>query len=279
MKKSHLIICSISFIALMFSFYSNVEEKNNVLNANQNVSDSVVNRFVGETLFPASPISINSILEGSSSSSESLSSNEINSSSEINLPSEINSSSETNLSSDIVFDKKIKVYLNPSVQIKNLYVNNLGNEGKNMNDIVEYMVEDLCNVDYIDLKYNLSYLSLSESVSESNKFNADIHFALHSNAGGGKGSEIYTSKNNEFAKYIYDKYTKGIDNYEKRGVKTTSTLYEIKNSKAENRVLLELLFHDNAKEAQYIVDNKKYIADILSEGIKDYIKEFYFNIY
>lgn len=267
MKKSHLIICSISFIALMFSFYSNVEEKNNVLNANQNVSDSVVHRFIGETLFPASPISGNSILEDSSSFGES------------NLPSEINSSNEANISSNIIFDKKIKVYLNPSVQIKNLYVNNLGNEGKNMNDIVEYMVEDLCNVDYIDLKYNLSYLSLSESVSESNKFNADIHFALHSNAGGGKGSEIYTSKNNEFAKYIYDKYTKGIGNYEKRGVKTTSTLYEIKNSKAENRVLLELLFHDNAKEAQYIVDNKKYIADILSEGIKDYIKEFYFNIY
>lgn len=267
MKKSHLIIFSVSFVALMFSSYSNVEEKNSVLNANQAVSDSVVNRFVGETLFPATPINVNSILDNSSSSMDS------------HLSSEIDLSSETNLSSNSIFDKKIKVYLNPSVQTKNLYVNNLGNEGKNMNDIVEYMVDDLCNVDYIDLKYNLRYLSLSESVSESNKSDADIHFALHSNAGGGKGSEIYTSKNNEFAKYIYDKYTKGIGNYEKRGVKTTSTLYEIKNSKAENRVLLELLFHDNAKEAQYIVNNKKYIASVLAEGIKDYIKEFYFNIY
>lgn len=255
MKKSHLIIYSASFVALMLSFYNNVEKKNSVLNASQIISDSIVNRFVEDTLISSSTINIDNAIEDCSSSSES------------------------HLCLDSIFDKKIKVYLNPSVQIRNLYVNNLGDEGKNMNDIVEYMVEDLCNVNYIDLKYNLSYLSLSESVKESNQFGADIHFALHSNAGGGNGSEIYTSKNNEFAKYIYERYTKGIGNYEKRGVKSNSNLYEIKNSKAENRVLLELLFHDNAKEAQYIVDNKKYIASILSEGIKDYIKEFYFNIY
>ncbi len=268
MKKFHLIIFLTSFITLMFSSYSSAK-KNSVLSANQNVSDSVINRFVGNILFPTTLINENSILDNNSVSME----GHLSGSSEIDL------SKDTNLSSNFIFDKKIKVYLNPSVQIKNLYVNNLGNEGKNMNDIVEFMVDDLCNVDYIDLKYNLRYLSLSESISESNKFDADIHFALHSNAGGGNGSEIYTSKNSDFANYIYDKYTKGIGNYEKRGVKTTSNLYEINNSKAENRVLLELLFHDNAKEAQYIVDNKKYIANVLAEGIKDYIKEFYFNIY
>ena len=50
-----------------------------------------------------------------------------------------------------------------------------------MNDICEYMVEELKNVEFISLKYNLRYLSLANSIKESNGFNADIHLALHSN--------------------------------------------------------------------------------------------------
>lgn len=175
--------------------------------------------------------------------------------------------------------KKIKVYLNPSVQVNNLYVNNLGTEAGNMNDICQYMVEELKNIEFISLKYNLRYLSLANSIKESNDFNADIHLALHSNAGGGQGSEIYTSNNAHFATYIYEKYTSQIGNFKKRGVKINNSFYEIKNSKAKNRALIELLFHDNVNEATFIVNNKQKIANILSNALIDYIQEFYFNIY
>lgn len=175
--------------------------------------------------------------------------------------------------------KKVKVYLNPSVQVNNLYVNNLGTEAGNMNDICQYMVEKLKNVEFISLKYNLRYLSLANSIKESNDFNADIHLALHSNAGGGQGSEIYTSNDTHFATYIYEKYTSQIGNFKKRGVKINNTFYEIKNIKAKNRALIELLFHDNVNEATFIVNNKKKIAKILSNAIITYIQEFYFNIY
>ena len=181
-------------------------------------------------------------------------------------------------SSAVSYSRKVKVYLNPSVQTANLYVDNLGNEGKNMNDICEYMVDELQSAEFIDLKYNLNYLPLAKSVQESNAFNADIHFALHSNAGGGKGSEIYTSSDTRFAEYIYEKYS-AIGDFDQRGVKNGSSLYEISHSTAKNRVLLELLFHDYHQEAKFIVDNKERIAHVLAQGIIAYIQEFYFNIY
>lgn len=185
---------------------------------------------------------------------------------------------ENSSAAEVSYDRKVKVYLNPSVQTANMYVDNLGSEGKNMNDICEYMIDELKDAEFIDLKYNLSYLSLAESVRESNDFNADIHFALHSNAGGGKGSEIYTSTDTQFAQYIYEKYNT-IGDFYQRGVKNGSSLYEISHSKAKNRVLLELLFHDNHQEAKFIVDNKQLIAHVLAQGIISYIQEFYFNIY
>lgn len=236
-----------------------------------------------------SSIPDSSIVEDNNTSTTNSSINNYTSSSEIG-DIENNSSSEnsfftsneissTNSSIPTYNGNKVKVYLNPSVQVNNLYVNNLGTEAGNMNDICEYMVEELKDVEFISLKYNLRYLSLSNSIKESNEFNADIHFALHSNAGGGQGSEIYTSNDTHFATCIYEKYTSKIGNFKKRGVKINNSFYEIKNSKAKNRALIELLFHDNAYEAKFIVDNKQKIAKILSDAIIDYVQEFYFNIY
>lgn len=208
-------------------------------------------------------------------------------SSEININSSTNSNSQSSSSDSsennndkVEYARKVNVYLNPSVQTSNLYVNNLGTEAQHMNDIVKYMVNELSDIEFISLTYNLNYLSLKQSVAQSNNLKSDIHFSLHSNAGGGSGSEIYTPINNtHFANYIYDQYTSKIGNFKKRGVKQTNSLYEIKNSNATHRVLLELLFHDNLTEAKYIVENKQKIASILSKGIIDYIKEFYLNIY
>lgn len=197
-----------------------------------------------------------------------------------NISTGLGTSIDSSSSSNEYYEQVVNVYLNPSVQTANYYVNNLGTEAKNMNDIVEYMVQELSDIEFIKLSYNLSYLPLKESVKQSNNLDTDIHFSLHSNAGGGSGSEIYTNPGNtHFAKYIYDKYTSQIGNFKKRGVKTTTSFYEIKNSTADHKVLLELLFHDNVEEATYIVNNKKKIAKILSQGIVDYIKEFYLNIY
>lgn len=174
--------------------------------------------------------------------------------------------------------KKVKVYINPSVQIANLYTNNLGTEAEHMNDIAYLMKKELSTIEHIDLMCNLDYLSLSKSVAQSNSFGADIHLALHSNAGGGKGSEIFTTTSHQFASWIYDDFNT-IGNFNKRGVKDGSKLYEVRNSKAKDKALLEMLFHDNLNEAKFIVNNKQKIADTLVDSILEYIDKFYLNIY
>ena len=91
-----------------------------------------------------------------------------------------------------------------------------------------------------------------------------------------KNTKIFHKEDNE-SKRIRTNYK----NYslKKRGVKYTTSLYEIKNVKAKDRVLLELLFHDNVEEANFIVNNKEKISKILVNSICDYVKKFYFNIY
>lgn len=170
----------------------------------------------------------------------------------------------------VSLDRKVKVYLNPSVQTWNNYVLNLGTEAEHMNNIAHYMYEDLKEYEFLDVKANFDYLSLNESVKESNAFKADIHFAIHSNAGGGNGSEILTKGNQDFAKAMYDGFME-LGNFKRRGIKDGSSLYEIKNSKAQDKALIELLFHDNETEARYIVNNEQEIAHKLANTLVDYV--------
>lgn len=170
--------------------------------------------------------------------------------------------------------RKVKVYLNPSVQTWNQYCNNLGTEAEHMNNIAAYMIEELKNYDYIDLKANTNYLSLTNSVKESNTFNADIHFALHSNAGGGKGVEVLTINSKKFSNTMYEGFFK-LGDFNRRGIKDGSRIYEIKNSKASDVALIEILFHDNENEAKFIVNNEKHIAQNLTNSLIDYICEYY----
>ena len=128
-----------------------------------------------------------------------------------------------------------------------------------MNNIARFLYNELRAYQFLDVKVNLKYLSLTDSVNESNTFNADIHFALHSNAGGGSGSEIFTISSYEFSNTLYNDFM-SFGNFKRRGVKDESKLYEIKNSKAKDKALMEILFHDNVEEAKFIADNEKLIA-------------------
>lgn len=223
------------------------------------------------------------ISEGDSSSTSLT--NDYTSSSYENFSSEnesslISSSSNSLLTSEVNQNiKKIKIYINPSVQTKNLYVNSLGTEAQHMNDLAYYLKLELKDSPYIDTYINDNYKSLKESVSESNLLNCDIHFALHSNAGGGNGYEIYTSNDDHFANYIISDYGNYMKTFKNRGIFKNANLYEIKNSKAKNRALIEVLFHDNYQEASFIVNNKKSMAKVLGDSIKSYVEKFYFNIY
>ena len=173
--------------------------------------------------------------------------------------------------------EKISIYLNPSVQTKNMYINNLGSEAENMRDIAELMYKELKLVSYIDIEANIAKngLSLSQSVNQSNSRKRHIHFALHSNAGGGQGTEIYTKGSNKtFATTMYESFLE-LGNFKRRGVKDGTHLYEIKNVKADHVALIEFAFHDNLKEAKFIVENKALIANQMVKSILKYIDTYY----
>lgn len=236
---------------------------------------------IGLLLFNASCVSKNnssSDINISSSSDLIYTTSTLESSIEFNTsissPQIISSSSST---SKPTSREKISIYLNPSVQTKNMYINNLGSEAENMRDIAELMYKELKFVSYIDIEANIAKngLSLSQSVNQSNSRKRHIHFALHSNAGGGQGTEIYTKGSNKtFATTMYESFLE-LGNFKRRGVKDGTHLYEIKNVKADHVALIEFAFHDNLKEAKFIVENKALIANQMAKSILKYIDTYY----
>lgn len=236
---------------------------------------------IGLLLFNASCVSKNnssSDINISSSSDLIYTTSTLESSIEFNTsissPQIISSSSST---SKPTSREKISIYLNPSVQTKNMYINNLGSEAENMRDIAELMYKELKLASYIDIEANIAKngLSLSQSVNQSNSRKRHIHFALHSNAGGGQGTEIYTKGSNKtFATTMYESFLE-LGNFKRRGVKDGTHLYEIKNVKADHVALIEFAFHDNLKEAKFIVENKALIANQMVKSILKYIDTYY----
>lgn len=236
---------------------------------------------IGLLLFNASCVSKNnssSDINISSSSDLIYTTSTLESSIEFNTsissPQIISSSSST---SKPTSREKISIYLNPSVQTKNMYINNLGSEAENMRDIAELMYKELKLVSYIDIEANIAKngLSLSQSVNQSNSRKRHIHFALHSNAGGGQGTEIYTKGSNKtFATTMYESFLE-LGNFKRRGVKDGTHLYEIKNIKADHVALIEFAFHDNLKEAKFIIENKALIANQMAKSILKYIDTYY----
>lgn len=94
--------------------------------------------------------------------------------------------------------------------------------------------------------------SWSANAAESNRLGATEHVALHTNAGGGHGTEIfhYTGSvgGKKLATNLYP-FIATASNMPDRGVKASSTLGELRATKAK-AVIVEYLFHDNAAEAQ-----------------------------
>lgn len=198
----------------------------------------------------------------------------LNSSSTTNESTQSNSESKMSETEYIEFDKNIKLYLNPSVQYTNSYASNLGNEGTIMNEISNILEDLLVEHTNIEIYSNnkLPGLALVDSVNESNNIAVDYHLALHSNAGGGKGSEgWYTKSSYNFTKSIIDSLQEILP-YPTRGLKDGSkNLYELKNTTA-NACLIEILFHDDENQAKFLVNHEQEVAEAIYDGVVNYFK-------
>ncbi len=177
-----------------------------------------------------------------------------------------------------------KLYLSPSLQEHNVGVGNYGTEEKRMNEIADYMMQELKNYPEIAVKRNIRTMSLYQMIDDSNSFKPDLHLALHSNAGGGTGCEVFCVKGGtaeKAAKIIYNDLVK-IMPMPGRGIKDGLHLAECRLTTAPV-VLVEIGFHDNYTDSNWIINHTQLIAETLVKSVltffgikpKETSKEYY----
>lgn len=169
------------------------------------------------------------------------------------------------------------LYLSPSTQENNYFVNG-GTEEYYMNLLADYMVPYL-NASGIRYVRNTPSMTAVSSIAASNAGNYDLHLALHSNAapegryGTARGSIAFyypgSSEGRRAAQLIADglKAIYPIPNLVR--AESTTSIGEVRRVRAPS-VLLELAFHDNAEDANWIKQNLPAIARNLVISLTEY---------
>lgn len=170
-----------------------------------------------------------------------------------------------------------RVYLSPSTQEANLYVNG-GTEEQVMNQLADALVPYL-RASGIQVVRNTPQMTAASSIRQSNQGAYDLHLALHSNAapesryGQVQGSDIYYAPNStrgKMAAEIIAKNLKDIYPYPSRvRALSTTSLGEVTRTRAP-AVLVELAYHDNEADASWIKNNIPEIARNLALSVTEY---------
>lgn len=171
------------------------------------------------------------------------------------------------------------VYLSPSTQEYNLYYDGKGSEEYYMNLIADDLQADLTSAG-AEVFRNSPKMTASQSASQSNERDHSLHLAIHSNAAGSgnagnvKGVDVYyyaTSEKGKSAAEIIAKDFRSI--YPDPSLVRTlpnTTFAELKRTKAP-AVLIEVGYHDNPSDAEWIRSNVGLIAANLSESVLEFL--------
>lgn len=166
----------------------------------------------------------------------------------------------------------VKVYISPSSQEDNRGVGNYGTEEVRMNQIADVVERELKRVGITTLRNNPN-MNITQMVTASNNFGADVHLAIHSNAGGGTGAEAYyctgSASSQKLAQAVYNNLAPMTPTGD-RGVKATTQLYEVWATNAI-ATLVEIAFHDNYTDASFIVNNIQAIGIAIAKGVCSYL--------
>lgn len=168
------------------------------------------------------------------------------------------------------------IYLSPSTQEFNPYSGG-GNEEYYMNLIADAM-EPYLAASGIQFVRNTPEMTAASSIAASNSGVYDLHLALHSNAtasgnGSTRGSEVYYFPSSQSGKRFADILAENLQMIyplpdRVRTVPTTS-LGEVARVRAPG-VLVEIAYHDNPEDAQWIRDNIDEIARIIVLSLTEY---------
>lgn len=171
------------------------------------------------------------------------------------------------------------LYLSPSTQEYNKYYENSGSEEYYMNLIADAM-EPYLLASGISFTRNSPDMTVNEVVRQSNEGNYGLHLAIHSNAGPESlagllsGSDVYyyaPSKQSLRAATIFADGLREIY-YDPSAVREmpNTTFAELRYTDAP-AVLVELAYHDNPEDAEWIKNNIRLIARNLSQSAAEFL--------
>jgi len=169
------------------------------------------------------------------------------------------------------------IYLSPSTQDWNPYVNG-GTEEEWMNLLADKMVP-LLDASGIRYARNTPDMTAGSSIAASNAGNYDLHLALHSNAAAGalagkaQGSIVFyypgSASGQRAAELIADGLKTIYPDPNKVRTEATTTLGEVARVNAPS-VLIELAFHDNVEDANWIKANLDSAARVIVLALTEY---------
>lgn len=123
-----------------------------------------------------------------------------------------------------------------------------------------------CTVDYAATTSE----SLSLVVQQANREDLDWFIAIHFNAGGGKGVEVYTYEGRQYQDAIDVCNNIAALGFNNRGVKAGTGLYVIRRTKAKS-MLIEVCFVDTEDANKYLSVGYKAIAKAIVDALDNHI--------
>ncbi len=169
------------------------------------------------------------------------------------------------------------IFLSPSTQEGNLYVTG-NSEEYWMNRLADAM-EPYLTASGIQFSRNSPTGSASQSIRQSNMGNYDLHLALHSNGapesiyGQVRGSDIYyypsSVEGKRAANLIADAIKTIYPNPNQVRALGTAAIGEVRQTKAPS-VFIELAYHDNPDDANWITSNLELIARTIVLALTEY---------
>ena len=165
-----------------------------------------------------------------------------------------------------------KVFLSPSNQYDNRYAYGNTTEGEQCGKIA-----DACKVALERSGVDVMLMhdeSMQTKCAESNKFGADLHVPIHTNAFNGKvmGTRMFCynsgGKGMAACKAIFARLAP-LSPGTSENIQVNQKLYEVRVPAAPT-AYLECEFHDTVDGAKWIVENTVLIGETIARGICDY---------
>ena len=172
------------------------------------------------------------------------------------------------------------IYLSPSAQEGNFYVTGPSEE-EMMNRLADFVESDLIRAGISDRR-NDPAMTVNQIIRDSNADAPDLHLALHSNAapegryGQKRGIVAYyypgSSEGQRAAETLAENLRRIYPDPFLVRTEATRRLGELRYTRAP-AAFLEIGFHDNRADAEWIADNLELIAETITEGVLQYFED------